>query len=542
MKIRTIGFLILCLLFTAWFVRNTKIDLPLIFEKTIHGHDELSNSAVAANTTRKFFPPMVRINPLEEKPGNWMEGPFWQHIPPLFAYVPYIFFQLDGQVTIEVKRLSFAVLVLLTGLLFIAVVYLFSKNLATAFLATIAAIFWVNTPFTHELVTGYAFGVSDIVLAFTSVGAFGGLLWYWNFEKFTRLQYPIRKVCAIAALVSLPIMAKNLLGAIPAAIFFVTLLWDYKKFGKMFWLSSLSFLGLLAIYYIPQYFSSPETFSRELGIAFFHAKNYEGWGRPFYYYLTDYLPNRYLFKFTWIYYLGLILTALTWKFAKMDRKLKILLVLSLGWFLWNLIAVSLIESKIPNFIYQSYLFSLFAVLLIFAPLTNKLLEKLISLNLVKKIMPVALLISVLGTGLAASKLFDAFKFSRAWAYNYSSKLEQFYQVGESMRLAGVDQRDLTIVKVSDNDCWARYYIIFLTGAESKTLLEMYFLNPTNEDITAKYRKIYLVDSFGYEQIKFDQLAQYISSQQPQLLSEIERIKKDKSSCQWLVPDEILNSE
>src|SRR5438552_10220932 len=129
---------ILMMIFTTWFLYNTKSDFPLIFKKDLLAHDESSNSVVAANITRKFFPPMVRVNPLNEQQGNWMEGPFWQHIPPLFAYVPYLFFKLDGQVTIEVKRLSYAFLILLSGLLFILFVYLFTEDLWISFGAFLA--------------------------------------------------------------------------------------------------------------------------------------------------------------------------------------------------------------------------------------------------------------------------------------------------------------------------------------------------------------------------------------------------------------------
>src|SRR5689334_8922814 len=92
---------IFLLIFATWFSHSLKGDLALIFQKDLLAHDESSNSVVAANITRQFFPPMVRVNPLNPTQGNWMEGPFWQHIPPLFAYVPYLFFKLDGQVTIE---------------------------------------------------------------------------------------------------------------------------------------------------------------------------------------------------------------------------------------------------------------------------------------------------------------------------------------------------------------------------------------------------------------------------------------------------------
>src|SRR3989344_1326558 len=175
---RQIVLAIFFMVFASWFSHNVKSDLGLIFQKDLLAHDESSNSVVSANITRQFFPPMVRVNPLNDQQGIWMEGPHWQHIPPMFAYVPYLFYQFDGHVTIEAKRLSFAFLILLTGLLFTTIVYAFSKNLLCAFSAFVASVLWISTPFTRELITGYAFGVSDITLSFASVLGFGGLLWY----------------------------------------------------------------------------------------------------------------------------------------------------------------------------------------------------------------------------------------------------------------------------------------------------------------------------------------------------------------------------
>src|SRR6185436_20438780 len=145
MNRKALALVILCLIFTTWFLYNTKSDFGLIFKKDLLAHDESSNSVVAANLTREFFPPKIRVNPLVAEQGNWMEGPFWQHIPPMFAYVPYLFFKIDGQITIEMKRLAFAFLIWLSGLLFIFSVYKFRKDLTSAFAATVAALLWINT-------------------------------------------------------------------------------------------------------------------------------------------------------------------------------------------------------------------------------------------------------------------------------------------------------------------------------------------------------------------------------------------------------------
>src|SRR6185436_16780601 len=177
-------------------------------------------------------------------------------------------------------------------LLFIFSVYKFRKSLDSAIAATIAAVFWINTPFTRELITGYAFGVSDIVLAFCVVAGFAAVLWYLAGERESRPDYSNRKLILIGLAMALPILAKNLLGAIPAATFFGLLLLDHRAMNKKVFMAAGSFLGLLAVYLLPLYFSSPETFKSEILVSFFHAQNYEGWGRVWHWYVTNYLPQR----------------------------------------------------------------------------------------------------------------------------------------------------------------------------------------------------------------------------------------------------------
>ncbi len=582
---KSLAVVILMLIFTVWFLHNTKLDFHLIFQKDLLAQDESSNSVVEANITRKFFPPMVRVNPLNEQQGNWMEGPYWQHIPPLFAYVPYLFFKLDGQVTIEVKRLSYAFVVLLTGFLFIWSIYRFKKSLLAAGAAALAAFFWISTPFTQELITGYAFGVSDIVLAFTAVCGFSAVLWYLEREREERINYPFWKLAAIGLIVALPIMAKNILGAIPGAAFFGLLLWDRKMIDKKVLAAAGSFLVFLALYFLPLYFASPQTFKIEFLVSFLHFKQLEGWGRPWHWYVTNYLTQRYLGRWTWVYYLGLMLgVILNYKFEIIDRKDRILLWLSGGWFIWNLVAISLVTSKVPNFIYQSYLFSLFFVIYAILAFARRAATRQSALGriegapqfrlprlasearrFVNKAIVAGLILSMLATAYESVRFIQQFKVQRAQAYDYQTEHEKFYQTAEELRTMGLNTKDLMIVRVSDNDCWFRYYPLFLTGTESKTLLEinfgydpdaikqqysrMFFVENKSEPDFNENRRIELAD---YSLLEFD-LGQlnpgqikalvdsFVSFHAQDIQQDILRIKKDKTSCQWLVPDPILNA-
>ncbi len=560
----------LLLIFAAIFFRNTASDMPLIFEKDLHSHDESSNSVVAANITRKFFPPMVRVNPLNEKQGVWMEGPQWQHIPPLFAYVPYLFFKLDGQVSIEVKRLSYAFLVLLTGIIFICSIYLFSRRLIPTIAATAASIFWLNTPFTHALITGYTFGVSDIVLAFTVICAFGGMLWYFSEEKTTRLDYAWWKLCLIVFLVSLPIWAKNLLGAIPAATFFTVLIYDHRTLSRKFWVSLCAFLGTLLVYYGPLYLESPETFKNEILVAFFHFNNLEGWGRPWHAYFSEYLPGRYLFKYTLVYWIGLALSFVAVLKYRENKKIQILLRLSLLWFAWNLLAISMVESKIANFIFQTYLLSLFAICLAALIIGLKFAQKIIRIDVTdyKYLAIPLLLVGILFASNSAWTFGRSASAQRRTPYVYDTEREKFYLTADLMRQQGIGTRDLVIAAVSDNDCWFRYNVLFLTGAESKTVLEMYFNDASGSDLQRKYDRLWfvipkseaaknlykdnLIETPEYYLIKYDLIKlnpdmaanlikDFVNVRTDEILQQIERIKDDKTSCQWLVPDSVLNS-
>ena len=565
---KTMALGILLLVFSAFFFRNVKSDLALIFKKDLLAHDESSNSVVAANIMRKFFPPMVRTNPLNEQQGNWMEGPFWQHIPPLYAYVPYPFFQLDGQVTVEVKRLSYAFVIFLTGLIFILGVYRFGKNIVATSVATLAAVLWVKSPFTHELVTGYAFGVSDIVLAFTVAASFGAVLWYLKEQKESRLNYSWQKIVAISLVVALPIMAKNLLGAIPAATFFTLLLRDYKLNSK-FWIGAGSFLALSAAYYLPLFFSSPETFRAEIMVSFLHGNNYEGWGRPWHWYITNYLPQRYLMGESVVFAIGFIFSIWYMASGQLERKSKILLGLSGLWFAWNLVAVSLVESKIANFIFQSYLLSLYFV--IYGPVLF-VYEKIEGIlpqvpdSWKQPALALILILSLLGTGFEALRLNQQLHVHRAMAYSYETEREKFYQTAEELRAMGLNSSDIVIARLSDNDCWFRYNVLFLTGAEAKALLEMNFgfeagavktkygnmhfvINKNNNFSRASGQRTELAN---YSLISFDltklsaaeiksAIDSFTSNHRKDIDQDILRIKKDLTSCQWLVPDPILNA-
>ena len=137
------------LLFCLVFALIMASDWPAIATKDLYAWDESVNSTVTANLTRRVFPPMVRVNPLLDRQGNWMEGPYWQHIPPMFVYVPLPLFVIDGRVTVEMKRLAYALVLLISGIGFIVAVSSFEPSWLANASATLATILWISTPFTR---------------------------------------------------------------------------------------------------------------------------------------------------------------------------------------------------------------------------------------------------------------------------------------------------------------------------------------------------------------------------------------------------------
>lgn len=548
--------LVFASILSAVFLQSLIGSMPLIFKKDLYAHDESSNSVVTANVTRKFFPPMIRINPLNEEQRNWMEGPYWQHIPPMFAYVPYLGYLLDGKISIEVKRLSFAMLQLLTALFFVIGIYWVTKRLFYSFTATLASFFWLNNFFTRDLVLGTKFGISDIVLSFTVVLAFLSIAKYLSTERNNRNYFSTRSLVLVSLFATLPILAKNLLGLIPLFLFMILLFKDFGYRSRKFWTPLISSLGLLILYYGLFFLSSPITFLQEIVTSVNHFMNYEGWARPWHYYISNYLPNDYLKHYTILFWAGLFTGVLG---LLMPLKRKNLLFLAFIYFIWNLVAISIISSKTPNFLYQSLLLVFFFIF----TANFQLLSHWIKIPKIGIKTSIALLVICISLVLFSSINFATAVYSnRLIPYAYTTEHEQFYLLAEHLQQNNANPNDLIIFDYPPNDCWARYYTLFLIGAESKTLLEMYF-DFNKATVAKKYNHIYLIrsadnktiiNSSNQDQISYfiiDQftvnendlsvLQNYIDSKQTQHVNEIERIKNDKTSCQWLVPDLILNA-
>ena len=272
--------------------------VPETTYRALNEWDESINAAVSANLMRDPMRPSVRLNSWSDHYEGWSNGPRWQHIPPLFAYVPLPFFWIEGKPTIEMKRLSYFLLSALTGLLFIGMIQKARpRELESISAAAMAAGLWMLSPFTQGLVTGREFGTSDLVLAAAMVGAFAEILTLRQMRDEGRIPSGSHLVRA-ALVCSIPWVVKSWLGSIPLA-HLAWLTWSWKALPRGSKARCLLAALLLPFLHTVWMVSiSPETFLAEIGDPFKHFVDNEGWGRPWYFHFV-YLHRNYLGNRPW---------------------------------------------------------------------------------------------------------------------------------------------------------------------------------------------------------------------------------------------------
>ena len=477
--------LLLLSLFMLVFAITLRRDAGKIANHDLLRWDESTNSVVSANLARRLFPAMLRLNSLVDKAyetydpmpkDSWLFNAYWQHISPLFAYVPVPFFVVEGKATIETKRLAYALVSFITGCIFIIGVAFFSKELMAAITATIAAMLWIQAPFSRSLVTGKNFGTSDIVLAFTTTLCFVILLWYLRDTASQRTMQPRWRLIFYGIIFSLPLLVKHLLGVIPAVTFFTLFFYDQyctkqdvRSFCLRFFFCIVPFLLLPLLYYGSLWLSSPETFSVEFSVAFKHMGNYEGLGRPWYYFLSYYLPRDYQIKPWMLVLVSGIILFLILKYKNLEKKQAVLLFLPAGLFFANLIMVSLVTSKTPNTMFQSYLFFIFIglyslVLLLPFPIFSRAALP------VRKITHFLLIVMFAVTMLFATREFYLAQkeiYQKGNSSSLNTVHKRCYAFAECARDIGWGVGDLILLKTGYDDFWITYYFIFHTGAETR---------------------------------------------------------------------------
>ncbi len=501
----------LCI-FTLSFLTIVSNFKDAIVDRNFHNYDEINNGTVTSNLTRQIFPPMIRINPLAEKQGSWQEGPYWQHIPPLYMYAPLPFISLlnDGVPNPAVIRIAYITILFLSFVLFILSIFYIERSLLSIFTATVSAIILISTEFTQQLMLGYLFNNSDIVLFASIMLSFLSINLYLKETKEKRLNYSTKKIILLSLLVTLPIVVKTVLGAIPLAIFLILILNDHRTFkNRKFIYAIITSFILLVSAYLPLYISSPDTFINEILTPLNHVTGYnERPAKPWYSYLTNIIPDKYLGSLTIPFYAGFILCSFFIYRINIPRKTKNLLIISNIWFIWNLIAISATTIKIPNFIFQSFILSVFFVIYSILCIVKIYFDysKEQNTSLIHKINDLfnsfinssAFRTAVIGVFVITILFFTTTSRNILASINdpivIDSMSSRYRQFAESLRDKGISSKDLVLLYATDVDCnHLKLGIIFNTGAESESFSKLkYIPNLSNEYLKSKYKNVYLV--------------------------------------------------
>ncbi len=492
-----------CALFSAVFFSMFTDRAREIVDPEFRSGDEVFNGAVTANLTRDAFPPMVRLNPLITKQGHWTQGPYWQHIPPLFLYVPLPFFELfnNGEPDQGLLRLSYITILYLTCIIFIVGIASLEKNRTAIISAFIACTLLLLTPFTLNNALGYVINHSDSVLLLSTTLSLIALLYYLRRPQAKRLEYSPYTIALIAFIVTLPIVVKTALGAIPLAFFTLFIVRDTKKlFSKKIALVAFTSIATLLVAYGPLYISSPETFIKEMMTPFNHLSGKgEGPIHPWNYYFTHSLPNDYLGALTipfcillvWSMYLSI-----KYPFPRTTRNT---LLITLIWFIWNFIAISSAATKVPNFLFQSYLFILFFVTytpLRFLTLTIYNNRKNLTIKKSKSSTTfyIAGSLFLICIGTYSGFLFvKAIHNERLQAPTDSNREDRYNTLGRELKERGVNRNDLVIIASNvSTKSRSKYYVIFQTGAESEIWQTIKDRKVKSITIAERYKNVYLV--------------------------------------------------
>lgn len=436
---------------------------------------------------------------------DWTEGPQWQHIPPLFAYVPLPLFWIDGKVSIEMKRLSY---LMLSYLIFALLTYYFSSflgNSLLSFSSVITSILWTHSPFVKGLLQGGYFGYSDIVLVFTITVSVIFLLHYLVYKRHEFYALNELSFYFYGFIFSLPILTKNALGGLPIALFLILLLYTYKKFNRYifsFLISAFLFNGL---YYGIQFYNHPEVFKQEFLFSFAHFGEVEGWKRPWHFFISTYLPKLYLskafiptvllFVTTIIYY---IKNRLRYKYSE-----RIVLELFLIYFALHVFVITFVTSKSPNFLLQSFHFFIFFMVFNLGTIIKNYLNQTRNSDFLnQKWINRILLILLCFSFFVFIYRFKAERGAPSMPANAHYLLAEAINRELSPTLKDIFITYTDTVKLapkdvwSDKDNWLRYYILFISGAESRRLEE--FIDFSDKHLLPeKFDRIFIITSRDY---------------------------------------------
>jgi hypothetical protein len=220
---------------------------------------------------------------------------------------------------------------------------------------------------------------------------------------------------------------------------------------------------------------SPSTFAQEIIVPILHLGNYEGGAMPWHFYLF-YFCDHYLYRnitlatVVWIV-IGLGAVASVAQMMRSQFRLD-LASLSLVIFVFNLVAVTLVSTKSPSFLYQSLLPLLFfCTNLIFTNIGSvfRPFGGLVASGLKPWTLGLLGAVLLVQGGLWA----QSYRAERVSPASYDSGIEGLlFKAGDQGYREGWGLRDLVLTGPYDGDLWGRFPFIILTGSESRTVKEL----------------------------------------------------------------------
>jgi hypothetical protein len=300
-------------------------------------------------------------------------------------------------------------------------------------------------------------------------------------------------------------LTKNALGGLPITLFFMLLLYTYKHFNRYIFTFIFSVFIFNGLYYGIQFYKHPEVFKQEFLFSFAHFGEVEGWKRPWHFFVSNYLPKLYLSK-AFIPAILILVTTIIYCFKNRFRymyKERVVLDLFLLYFSLHVFIITFVTSKSPNFLLQSFHFFLFFMVfnlgfIIRNHLKQSRKRECLNHKWSNRILLVLLCVSFF-----------------AFAYRFkeeriepSKPSNAHYLLAEAInREISPTLKDIFItytdtVKLapenvwSDKDNWLRYYILFISGAESRRM-EEYMDYPYKQLLPKKFDRIFIITSKDY---------------------------------------------
>lgn len=298
--------------------------------------DESVHVNIVKNLSKHCCTPILLPEYFNTDFRNWTDNNVWLHKPVLPFYISAIFYKFFGG-TLFAMRFPGVIFAELIGLL----LFFLGKKYFNFWVGLAAAGLFLSNSYTFELVQGRQFsGLSDLTFAFFCLLGLWFLLQYQSSRKLVSLlglsgSLAVAYYCK-GGLVVLPFLACTL-----ETLFFYRTRQGVKNLFYAF--VQFLILTIPGILYLAWRF--PAEFSYEQAVQIAHVfSSVEYWGRPFDYYFTVYARDVFGILLLLPILLAVIYGFISWRGNKKIFTFNL-------WVVCFILPLSLMVSKISNFIY-----------------------------------------------------------------------------------------------------------------------------------------------------------------------------------------------